>query len=147
MGNFNLYWDDIHRKYNSTYDDWLNKYTKLFRKDFKFVELGCGRAYCSNYLISEGFSDVIATDFSSEVLKMVQEENKDLQTMLFDMTGGLPFGDNSVDVVIADLCLHYFDSEMRSEEHTSELQSRFDLVCRLLLEKKKAQKTTAKKST
>src|SRR5699024_11669361 len=27
--------------------------------------------------------------------------------------------------------------EARSEEHTSELQSRFDLVCRLLLEKKK----------
>src|SRR5438067_10521371 len=26
----------------------------------------------------------------------------------------------------------------RSEEHTSELQSRFDLVCRLLLEKKNA---------
>src|SRR5437868_11362632 len=26
--------------------------------------------------------------------------------------------------------------ERRSEEHTSELQSRFDLVCRLLLEKK-----------
>src|SRR5699024_872467 len=30
-----------------------------------------------------------------------------------------------------------FDLEIRSEEHTSELQSRFDLVCRLLLEKKK----------
>src|SRR6266704_766628 len=28
-------------------------------------------------------------------------------------------------------------SGVRSEEHTSELQSRFDLVCRLLLEKKK----------
>src|SRR5699024_12728417 len=28
-------------------------------------------------------------------------------------------------------------AEKRSEEHTSELQSRFDLVCRLLLEKKK----------
>src|SRR5699024_12369973 len=27
-------------------------------------------------------------------------------------------------------------SALRSEEHTSELQSRFDLVCRLLLEKK-----------
>src|SRR5699024_11653525 len=27
--------------------------------------------------------------------------------------------------------------DVRSEEHTSELQSRFDLVCRLLLEKKK----------
>src|SRR5437868_708304 len=29
------------------------------------------------------------------------------------------------------------DPALRSEEHTSELQSRFDLVCRLLLEKKK----------
>src|SRR5438067_6064661 len=32
---------------------------------------------------------------------------------------------------------------LRSEEHTSELQSRFDLVCRLLLEKKKAMRNTA----
>src|SRR5207249_11382892 len=30
----------------------------------------------------------------------------------------------------------------RSEEHTSELQSRFDLVCRLLLEKKNRQRHT-----
>src|SRR2546429_2808890 len=30
-----------------------------------------------------------------------------------------------------------FPSEVRSEEHTSELQSRLHLVCRLLLEKKK----------
>src|SRR5699024_11557997 len=30
----------------------------------------------------------------------------------------------------------------RSEEHTSELQSRFDLVCRLLLEKKKLARGT-----
>src|SRR5699024_10906661 len=32
-------------------------------------------------------------------------------------------------------------NRVRSEEHTSELQSRFDLVCRLLLEKKKNHKT------
>src|SRR5207249_12155033 len=32
----------------------------------------------------------------------------------------------------------------RSEEHTSELQSRFDLVCRLLLEKKKKTRKHAK---
>src|SRR5215469_7727096 len=31
----------------------------------------------------------------------------------------------------------YRDLYLRSEEHTSELQSRRDLVCRLLLEKKK----------
>src|SRR5690349_23753959 len=31
-------------------------------------------------------------------------------------------------------------ADVRSEEHTSELQSRRDLVCRLLLEKKKLQR-------
>src|SRR5437868_12713038 len=35
------------------------------------------------------------------------------------------------------LCCHSLPNFFRSEEHTSELQSRFDLVCRLLLEKKK----------
>src|SRR5207249_12266184 len=35
---------------------------------------------------------------------------------------------------------------LRSEEHTSELQSRFDLVCRLLLEKKKKKKPSAAKT-
>ena len=33
--------------------------------------------------------------------------------------------------------MYGFDKPLRSEEHTSELQSRSDLVCRLLLEKKK----------
>src|SRR6266849_10891762 len=33
-------------------------------------------------------------------------------------------------------------AHIRSEEHTSELQSRVDLVCRLLLEKKKEKKTS-----
>src|SRR5207249_4019755 len=35
------------------------------------------------------------------------------------------------------------DKVVRSEEHTSELQSRFDLVCRLLLEKKKLGRVSA----
>src|SRR2546430_7405117 len=33
--------------------------------------------------------------------------------------------------------LRYFPAQLRSEEHTSELQSQSNLVCRLLLEKKK----------
>src|SRR5438094_1954539 len=35
----------------------------------------------------------------------------------------------------------------RSEEHTSELQSPYDLVCRLLLEKKKKKKKSTRKAT
>src|SRR5699024_12193928 len=35
-------------------------------------------------------------------------------------------------------CIYPNENSIRSEEHTSELQSRFDLVCRLLLEKKQS---------
>src|SRR5437870_6676417 len=38
--------------------------------------------------------------------------------------------------------LRHKDNILRSEEHTSELQSRGHLVCRLLLEKKKNKKNT-----
>src|SRR5437868_7682123 len=44
----------------------------------------------------------------------------------------MPPGKTLLVVISRSLC--------RSEEHTSELQSRFDLVCRLLLEKKKKKK-------
>src|SRR5207249_5130186 len=37
---------------------------------------------------------------------------------------------------VAEGAVHANTQDLRSEEHTSELQSRFDLVCRLLLEKK-----------
>src|SRR5690625_6471689 len=46
-------------------------------------------------------------------------------------------GAGSIDVTVAE--------HERSEEHTSELQSRGHLVCRLLLEKKKKKKKRAKK--
>src|SRR5699024_11524986 len=39
------------------------------------------------------------------------------------------------------LRIHTATRSSRSEEHTSELQSRFDLVCRLLLEKKNNKQT------
>src|SRR5206468_11506721 len=40
-------------------------------------------------------------------------------------------------VVLVLLYVFFRFTPLRSEEHTSELQSRSDLVCRLLLEKKK----------
>src|SRR2546421_8929364 len=49
----------------------------------------------------------------------------DLVTMAKGLGNGVPIG----------ACVTR--PEIRSEEHTSELQSRSDLVCRLLLEKKK----------
>src|SRR5690349_22864353 len=43
-------------------------------------------------------------------------------------------------MTISDSCDRSRGNYQRSEEHTSELQSRRDLVCRLLLEKKKKSK-------
>src|SRR3712207_7477011 len=43
--------------------------------------------------------------------------------------------------------LDVFDATFRSEEHTSELQSRQYLVCRLLLEKKKTTQQRAIRTT
>src|SRR5438067_9898245 len=40
------------------------------------------------------------------------------------------------ETISATTTCHHPSCGVRSEEHTSELQSRFDLVCRLLLEKK-----------
>src|SRR5207249_10381723 len=47
-------------------------------------------------------------------------------------------GGGREDAQLSPFCLSHPPGRIeRSEEHTSELQSRFDLVCRLLLEKKK----------
>src|SRR2546429_4710342 len=49
----------------------------------------------------------------------------------------------SINVLLAIVYFSYRQT-IRSEEHTSELQSRLHLVCRLLLEKKKRPKCSAK---
>jgi len=109
MGNLNEFWDDVHLNYTSTYDGWLDKYLHLFESNSTFVELGCGRAYSSEWLLSKGFKDIIACDFSEEAIKIINTEMPNLKTMLFDMSQGLPFKDDSKSVIIADLCLHYFN--------------------------------------
>src|SRR5438270_3807065 len=63
------------------------------------------------------------------------------------------YGSNDAQILIPSVSSKAFQLpalrsaiEMRSEEHTSELQSQSNLVCRLLLEKKKKIKKIRKKS-
>src|SRR5438874_3417308 len=69
-------------------------------------------------------------------------------TTLFRSDADLPTGIVTVTVEAPDpvLATAVADTRTRSEEHTSELQSRRDLVCRLLLEKKKKQNCTRRDS-
>src|SRR5689334_24398499 len=48
-------------------------------------------------------------------------------------------------VVVQEVDADLLEDGHRSEEHTSELQSQFHLVCRLLLEKKKKKKKNKKR--
>src|SRR2546430_10298955 len=60
-----------------------------------------------------------------------------------------PGVDLSIDLFGPGLALRLPDPGLglRSEEHTSELQSQSNLVCRLLLEKKKSQRRTSSPSS
>ena len=72
MGKADKYWDEVHLKYSSYYDGWLDKYINFLKKDYLIVELGCGRAYSSKFLLSKGFNNIIACDFSTEAIKMLR---------------------------------------------------------------------------
>src|SRR2546421_5956605 len=52
----------------------------------------------------------------------------------------LPYVKDGNTILMGNHGVVCFHPDLRSEEHTSELQSRSDLVCRLLLEKKKSTK-------
>src|SRR5438874_10603250 len=61
---------------------------------------------------------------------------------IVQMPAGVPvatFAIGAAGAANAALCAAAILANRRSEEHTSELQSRRELVCRLLLEKKKGQ--------
>jgi SAM-dependent methyltransferase len=59
------------------------------------------------FLTERGYR-VIACDFSSKALAIIHKYTPGAKTMLFDMTGRLPFSDGSARAVVADLSLHYF---------------------------------------
>src|SRR5699024_11577896 len=71
-----------------------------------------------------------------QTLKREQQDEDDFFTVVvLGEALGIP---DPAAFYTAELIPAVWDDFHRSEEHTSELQSRFDLVCRLLLEKKTA---------
>src|SRR5207249_6132884 len=61
-------------------------------------------------------------------------DERSRQYLTFDDPGVLAAARRDPNGFLAGLTTPVTLDEIRSEEHTSELQSRFDLVCRLLLE-------------
>src|SRR5699024_2040833 len=85
-----------------------------------------------------------STDKTVKIFEKLQKKNKALALKLIrNSHGGVSKARNTGIKYSTGKYVTFVDSDdelalvdVRSEEHTSELQSRFDLVCRLLLEKK-----------
>src|SRR2546428_2063764 len=65
----------------------------------------------------------------NDLISRAENPQKVLEQLIIDMRNQLAKAKQQVDDEL-------LENLLRSEEHTSELQSRSDLVCRLLLEKK-----------
>ena len=108
------YWDGIIKNLDlaeSSYDGWLDKYNLELLGSRQFiVELGCGWGDDTGYLVKLP-ARLLSCDFSGEAIEKICKYYPLVNTFQFDMTEGFPFEAEAVDVVIADLCLHYFDDD------------------------------------
>lgn len=110
---FNNYWNANHKKFMGEikYDGWLEKWLFEIKKDDKILELGCGLGNNAKFLQERGFTE-LATDLSEVALESVKNYCPGIEIRCLDLTQPFPFKDDSFDVIIADLCLHYFSDQM-----------------------------------
>ena len=112
--SFEEYWNETHKKYFTgkvIYDNWLVKYNNILSKcRTSILDLGCGEGNDTLYLIEKGYK-VISLDYSKESLNIVSNNIKESKVILADISSKLPFDDNSFDIIVADLSLHYFNLE------------------------------------
>lgn len=106
------YWDKLHENYERDkikMDDWLDLFLPIIeRTDKPVLDLGCGSGNDTLYLINQG-KQVISCDQSENAIRNIRKNFPEVfDVKCFNMLQGMPFDDTSFDVVIADLCLHYF---------------------------------------
>ena len=104
---------NIHTEYNREdieFDDWLEKFDEIIENaDLPIIDLGCGSGNDTLYLINKN-KKVISCDLSENAISNIKKNFPEiLDAKVVNMLDGLPFDDNSADLIIADLSLHYFN--------------------------------------
>ena len=111
---FSDYWNQTHKKYlekQIVYDNWLDGYKEVLGKcKTKVLDLGCGCGNDTLYLTEKGF-DVIACDYSEVAIGKIKQNFSNVETKLINISQTLPFEDQTFDLIVADLSLHYFDEQ------------------------------------
>ena len=112
MENREAVWEKHYRKNNFSEkpDKWIENYLTLFRKNDRIIEAGCGTGYLSEYLLNKGYQ-VLSTDISEAALKQFTLRFPDANVMKLDINEALPFKSFSFEIIIADLCIHYFSKK------------------------------------
>ena len=112
ISNSLKYWNNLHADYNRNdikIDDWLEKFDDIILScTSPILDLGCGSGNDTLYLINKG-KKVISCDQSINAIENIKKNFPEIyDTKCFNMLDGMPFNDNSFELIIADLCLHYF---------------------------------------
>ena len=112
INNSLQYWDNLHKEYNRDeikMDDWLVDFDSIILScKTPILDLGCGSGNDTMYLINKG-KQVISCDQSRNAIDNIKKNFPEVyDTKCFNMLDGMPFKDNSFELIIADLCLHYF---------------------------------------
>lgn len=117
--NSQKYWNDEYWEYvinNNKADfikeSWLEKYIAEINKveSKTAIDLGCGIGQDTKWLLDKGF-DVISCDFSDKALNKLKETIPNSKTMQIDIKEKLPFKNNSIGLINANLSIHYFSME------------------------------------
>jgi SAM-dependent methyltransferase len=90
------------------YEPWLARWRALLEASQQPVlDLGCGSGFDSRYLTGHGFS-VIGADYCRSALTCAREVAPHAKRVQMDLRGDLPFANAAFQVIVANLCLHYF---------------------------------------
>ena len=113
--NSKEYWNGVHKSYSRDeikYDDWLDRFENIVTNcKTPILDLGCGSGNNTLYLINKN-KKVVAADLSSNAIENIKKNFPEISdAKCFNMLDGMPFEDNSFEVIIADLSLHYFKKE------------------------------------
>lgn len=108
------YWNNIYKSITNQkpiYGPWLDKYKYILtkHKDTTIIDLGCGTGSDTLYLTERNYK-VLSCDYSEEALNIVKSHIPNSKTMQLDLREKLPFKNESISVIIADLSLHYFNN-------------------------------------
>lgn len=106
------FWENIYKDHANKSiktDNWLQKFDSIIDGcSTPILDLGCGTGNDTLYLIQKG-KTVIPCDQSHNAMDMIKKNFPEIKdTRCFNILDGLPFVKESFDLIIADLCLHYF---------------------------------------